>query len=344
MKVLLTGFSPRHVGRGVALGYDVIGDYVKAALEETGCTVDYRIVTPGERLEDCRYDAVVIGLMPPKANGARYMYGALWAMMNVHRCGSRLMFYVDDWQYYKILREARGQLADLGTMFDAHKRTCRASMDEALRWQDWLVAGLRAIAENEWPLTMYPSWRWGDTSIAARALPARELVKFDPTAWALAKAESTAPPPVSDDDRERSWVLATLGDKEPWLRKQPVTWPVKVFGGGGESVPEMTVRETIARSWGMLAPEYTHAGSGWWRVRVVNSVVARAVLLGGRAEMAAMGDEWVKARGPAIEEMSTGELRSLADAQWLSVRRWMTPTQESAENLRNAVERSKLSV
>jgi hypothetical protein len=330
VRVLLTGTTPRHIGRRVKLGYAVIADYLKLALEEAGCTVDLRAVVPGERLGERGYDAVVIGLSPPKGNPARYLYGALWAMMNARECGGRLVFYVDDWQYNKVLREAQSQLKDLSTMFDAHKRTCRASMDEALSVREWLEAGLGALAEHRWPTTIYPGWRWGDETIAGRWLPSRELVTFDPTAWALPQAEADAPPVSADVDRERRWVLSSLMNQDAWLRRQAISWP------------ESEVREAYARSWGVLAPEYADAGSGWWRVRVVNTCVARAVLLGGREEMRAMGEEWVEARGPVVEEMSVGALRELADAQWVSVRRWMTPADEGAARLREAVERSTI--
>ncbi len=339
----MTGFTPRHVGRGTRLGYGVIGDYVRSALEMASCEVDMRPVVPGENLGERGYDAVVVGLSPPKGNPARYLYGALWAMMSASRCGGRLMFYIDDWQYRKIQQEARSQLGRLDTMFNDHKKTCRASMTEALQVRPHLEVAMQALAERTWPVTVYPSWRWGDASIVAETLPARQIVQFDPTAWALELTERDAPDLRPDSERRRRWVEASLVKHERWVEKQGLTWPVTYFGPvNGGTVPEIEVRREFTRNWGVLSPEYPDAGSGWWRVRGVNATVARAITYSGKAEMGAMGDAWSMSPGE-IEIMSDRELRVLADAQWASVRQWATPMGEAAAGLRETLELSKLS-
>ncbi len=85
---------------------------------------------------------------------------------------------------------------------------------------------------------------------------------------------------LADDDcvhRERRWVLATLRDHADWILKQHFKWPVRIFSGL-EKVKESQLQFVYSAYWGVLAPTYKHAGSGWWRMRYLMSAWSECIL------------------------------------------------------------------
>jgi hypothetical protein len=69
-----------------------------------------------------------------------------------------------------------------------------------------------------------------------------------------------------------------------------------------------------AQSWGVLCHRYQHAGSGWWRNRFPFTAMAGSILYGDPVEMAPLGGPYMTPLH-AIEEMTTSQLRALADHQ-----------------------------
>jgi len=362
--VLLTGATPQQVGSPVVIGYVAISAYVRWGLEEAGYEVEQRAVVPGEAWEPGRYDAVVCGLAPIRGNPARHTYGMLWARRMAREAGVPLVYYVDDWQFPKIRREAVGQARTIDTnFFSDHKRMCRGNYAAAVEVTSELRSELTdwaAEAEREdWAPVVYPAWSWGDASIVRETVPTRELRKFDPGAWAYEIAEhefmdlqsghrlpheegltgfADLKPPLPP--RERRWVMAVLSDQEAWLKRQGFEWPVAWYGGKGPlgKVSEREVRRQILGSWGVLSPGYVHSGSGWWRVRAFDAVCGGAIWHGGipsrkarDTEMAGMPDPsaWDVARAD-IERMRTGDLERLVERQRASLEEALVPKAEAA--------------
>lgn len=335
VRVLLTGMTPRQIGRGARLGYGVIGDYLKVALEHTGVAVDFRETIPGEDLRG--YDVMLVGLAPIKSTPSKFTYGGLWAISQARAAGARLVFYVDDWQVHHVRNHSRSHANNPVTLFSDFKKNSWYRFDEALPHRTVLEAAGSALGERTWPLTLYPSWRWGDAARIAPFLPASRIEGFDPTPWAVRDRGPVTL--TTDEDRERRWILAALGDQSGWLDKVRPAWPVAYFGpkGNAGKIPESQVREHYTRAWGVMSPSYRHAGSGWWRCRLVQSAQAGAVLLGSEEELGAMGPEWTLT-ADKIESMSVTQLRELAETQRYSVRDWMTPADQSAEGLRQLLQ------
>jgi len=323
MKVLITGMTPNQVGRPGRFALVTVASLYAEMISEAGHEVDHRLTTPGEDLTG--YDVILVGLVPPSSIAARHVYNVMDVIYRAKSSGCALMFYVDDWQFYKIHGAARTKHKNPDGMFTTIKgRTDRewAETDEGrLR----VARSMEALATRPWPTTLAVAYPWGDHS-KLESMPSRNTIYLDPSSLCWDKLEKMIQP-VLRQSRERQWILASLANHQDWVEKQGFDWPVELIGpkqtGATRTLKEPEIVQLVAESWGTLCPPYNHAGSGWWRIRFMYTAVAGAVSIVAPGDAEKLGASF---QHPVdeIESMGCDELEALAKAQYedLRARTW----------------------
>ena len=192
--------------------------------------------------------------------------------------------------------------------------SARADLPWARANVDKIFPVAQALLHNPWPITLVPKFTWGDGSKVTHTLTSREWCYADLSPY----AEEFNTPIPSDDVRSKQWILGVLSDQHKWLEKMGLSWPVEYIGGrASKADTKLTERELVERyanSWGVLSPKYPHAGSGWWRNRVVYTARTRSLMLADPAEVAPLGGPFL-VKASEVEAMNGSQLRELADAQ-----------------------------
>lgn len=312
-RILQTGFSTQHVGRGTRFKYDPVAKLYADALRHYGYEVDHRPAAPGEDLSG--YDAVFSGVSPLNALSARYSYGGLSAIGRAKQSGAALVFYIDDWQTHLIQSAARTLLREPKRMVKPLMEGARVDYDWAKEHLDELVPVVDAFVNREWPTTVMALYDGGDWEKFVPRLPAhKRIVGMDPTPF-YTPYDTVIP---EDSARERSWVFGVLSDQRKWIDKLDMTWPMAHRGGkasksedGGMPEPELV--QMYANSWGVLSCPYWHSGSGWFRVRHEHTAGTRSILY-SEGELSFISDAY-DIKISDVESMSNSQLREVANAQ-----------------------------
>lgn len=330
MKILVTGVVAAHVGR-VLLRYVQTPVLVAEALAAAGHQVERRPVLIGDDLG--RYDRVLVFLQTPRALDARYVFGALRALAE----RPDALLAVDDWQLHTLhpgyrswAKHGERILRTRAARANLYERAALCALSPA-RLRRWLAAGEELA--GEWPRpVLVPAFTWHDP--AKLRLRARRLVPVDPSGFYAATL-----PRQAAQVRERRWVLAALADNSAWVAGLGLTWPVTAYGGprfkGGERVHEEVVIGAYARVGGVLSPPHVNVGSGWWRARVPQAVLAARAPLVQDAR-----DPWPGALFTAAE-VEAGDPAKLAAAQRRAVAPRLWPTERFTEAVDTFIRRGK---
>lgn len=322
-------------------------------LAHLGYEVDHRKVELGESLHD--YDLAVVFTAPWNSWPANKCgLGALYAIGRLKQCGIPTLIYMEDWRYKDLWRSVKRftdhpedflkRTPDGGYFFSDDPEVIK----RAIPFLEQTLHDLRAEWQPGW-WGIFSKYAWGDLAVCKPDVPwlfnrlgyleysAHAFETMHPGHERLAEAIS---------EKEERWLLATIADHESWLKKLGNTWPVQPFGlRRGETVrldTEADVALEVARSAGALAPKYHHAGSGWFRVRWINSALGRTVLVGDHKDAVALGGKG----GPydvtvaQVEAMTHDQRLELAKAQqetlWPWLWSWDRYYQELAELIRKA--------
>jgi len=312
-RILQTGFTTQHVGKGTRFKYDPVAKLYADALRHYGYEVDHRPTVPGEDLRG--YDAVFTGVSPLNALSARYSYGGLHAIGTAKSSGAALVFYIDDWQTHLIQTAARTLLRDPNRMVKPLMEGARVDYEWAKANLDSMVPVLDAFVNRKWPTTIMALYDGGDWARFNEKLPeVNRIVGMDPTPF-YTPYDTVIP---DDSERERSWVFGILSDQRKWLSKLDMSWPLAHRGGkaskaeeGGMPEPELV--QMYANSWGVLSCPYWHSGSGWFRIRHEHTAGTRSILY-SEGELSFISDAYdIKIED--VETMTNSQLREVADAQ-----------------------------
>ena len=147
-----------------------------------------------------------------------------------------------------------------------------------------VTAMLRAIVDEPLPLlaTFFP---WGNHRCLfnQKNLGHAIILKWDPSPF----LQLPEPVAVAPADRERRWALATLQNKYPM--KGELKWPIDRFGKDNRINEQQLVQDEYPKRFGILAPGYKSAGSGYWRVRFNHAAHVGAVMVCDRNDARVMG-------------------------------------------------------
>lgn len=340
MKVLLTGFTTRQANtlRKSANFYVLAQQIFHDMLVESGHDVDWRAVQIGEDLS--MYDVAMVGLSNPTTmNGMAHRYGGMWAL-TTHR---NVIGWFDDFRFKdqmaSWLRKPEPAFSD---RLWPDKR--RAEHDTAIEYKDKLIAAFNVIKERKIPFIAH-IFEWGDIEAMARETPdARWFSRFDISSFVPIVSNA-----LPYDMRKRAWVSAALTNTDDWISKLNLSWDVitstkpkggNPFGGGWKKIPEDELVRTLYRdNMGILCHPYSHAGSGWWRIRYNYMTQTKSILLADRAEVQEMGEPF--RYSPAeIEAMSDSQLFSLADRQTSVFNSYVLPRRTALVRLNDCLERA----
>jgi hypothetical protein len=310
-RILLTGFTRIQANDTdrTHLKYVSNPQYLYKALRAAGADVDWRPAVPGEDLSG--YDGLIIGLQSTSSLGSKHAFGALWCVLQ----NMPKMFLFDDWN-------VRGVVSDLARTVGKPKSVFfkemlpRTYRDSAQRAVDELMAAVNYLGGKQWNEPSLGSfYDWGDHAKYKEGTPIGELLTFDPSCYQVDYGIKPAA------DKERKWVLASLGDHTKWMGRLGLTWEIVHFGnrklekeGIATRLTEEQLMRVYERCWGVLSPKYNHAGSGWWRARFEFAAQAGCILLADAEEVGALGPAYTRAPRD-IEGEDEGTLMSIAEDQ-----------------------------
>lgn len=316
-RILQTGITTQHCGRGTQLKYDPVAKLFSRALEHYGYEVEHRVTTPDEDLTG--FDAIFVGLGPVNGLGARYTYGGLDAIARARQSGAALVLYIDDWQTHLIQTSCRTMLKDPGRIAKDFLRGAR----DVPQWEwvradtehrDRLLGACDALVNRTWPATVMALYDGGDWSLFGDRVNTRKLVGVDGTPF-YTDYDITIP---QDDEKWAAWVFGVLSNQTDWIDKLNHRWPIVHRGAKASKaevkLPESELVQLYANAWGVLSCPYWHAGSGWLRIRHHHAAQVGSILVSESPELAFISDAYSVKIGD-VEGMSIPDLRELANAQ-----------------------------
>ena len=315
-RILQTGFTTQHCGRGTRFKYDPVAKLFADALRHYGYDVEHRVAQPDEDLSE--FDAVFCGLGPVNGLSARYAYGGLDAIARARQSGAALTFYIDDWQTQLIRSAANTMINDPKRL---NKEFLRGARDVP-QWEwaqepahlDRLITSCDALLNHTWPTTVMALYDGGDWSLFGDKVPTNELVGVDGTPF-YSDYDITVP---ADDEKWGAWVFGVLSNQTKWIDSLNLQWPLAHRGGkaskADEGMPEPELVQMYANAWGVLGSPYWHAGSGWLRIRHHHTALVGSIYVSESPELNFISDAYdIKAND--VEQMNKTQLRELANAQ-----------------------------
>ena len=303
-------------------------------LEDMNFEVEQRPVTLGEDLSS--YDHVIVYLHSIQSF-CQHLYDGLYAISARPDC----ILAFDDWQVDQVLgsypqykmnlenedkyNPFRQYLIDLYygdsdvETIKKHKQSYVDACDIIMSKQNRLMAC---------------TYAGGDLSKLNTGWNPDRLFGFNPNPYNLNRrpennygeeggiaaffdVETTEP-----EDKARAWVFSSLiqNKTSKWLKNQNLEWELLTYGArrcahNSSRVTEPEMCKVYNKNWGCLMPAYYHAGSGWWRSRVQQTVDADSVLFCEDAEGKIYGEAFIGLKTSDIEQMDTSQLVALAARQ-----------------------------
>lgn len=315
MRVLITGMTPTQCGSPGRFKWLVVPALFAAALRRAGHQVEHRLPAPNEDLTP--YDVILMGLVPPGSIAARHVYVAMDVIYRAKASGAALLFYVDDWQFDKIMSGCRNKHRQPHGLYTTIKGRTYREWGETEEGRSRVALSMQALATRPWPVTLAVAFPWGDHTKLDK-LPAKKTVYLDPSPLCWSTISQMHDRVTPAEDRTRRWVLASLSNHQQWVRDQSLQWPVEFIGpkqtGATYTLKEHEIVQLVAQSWGTICPPYHHAGSGWWRPRYLYTASTGAVAMPAREDATYLGETY-QIPAHAIEEMNWKDLRELGLAQ-----------------------------
>lgn len=324
-KILITGFTNQHTGKGTRLKYDPVAQLFARAIEHAGYTIEHRPTEPEEDLS--QFDLIFMGVSSLSSITAGYSYGALWAIGEARKQNLPMLFFIDDWKMHGIQGNAVGLLAKPETItkkfFEGRQHYAWAQENV-----DKVKAGLEVLA-TDWFDVVMPLYKNGDHDLFKPKMPeGTNIIAIDPTDF---YTDYNIPHTLAMDKKDQ-WVFGILSDQQKWLEKLDLGWELahrgskasKAEAGG---MPESELVQMYSDSWGVLSCPYWHAGSGWLRIRHDQAASSGAILVSQSKELSFISpayDVTVK----EVEAMSLSEKLEVANEQ---ARAWYTNKTSQAE-------------
>lgn len=309
MKVLITGFTTRMVNsQRLKNNYLTCEPVLAEALgQHLGHEVDHRAVTPGEDLD--KYDLAILGICGIQSRAAAHAAGTAWAF----ETAKRHLLFCGDWS----IEVAGFDFQNALEHWERYMKFSSSSWGYSPADGDRIRTMLTSILQQPQPL-LAPFFPWGKHELILqnknnrtkkRNLPKTQLFPWDPSPFCEM--------PQLEVNRERvpRWIYASLQDHDDWLatHERGLKWPV-VHYEKNNKISEAELLKEYAASWGILAPGYKSAGSGWWRARYNHAAHVGAIMVCDFRDSVVMeAPYWPTA--PDVEHMSPDELKTLAQEQ-----------------------------
>lgn len=278
MRILITGVTETHINhpdRAKSTKFASIPELMRLGFSMLGHTVDHRAVRLDE--DFAAYDRVFVYLYPLDANAVNTEQ-----VLHVLQACPHAPICLDDWSFQRILPSWAAK-----------------------------VSGA-SLVNRTWIAALFP---WG--KLDSLNLPVRQLRAWDPSSLYRAYGMPSVHK-LAWQQRHTKWYNASLSaDAHYWAQEQALSWPVHAVGGKALGQPRKLESDIV---WdygsykGVLCPTYSHAGSGWWRVRYLHAEAAGCILGGDKVELAAIGTAY-SCTLREIESMTNSQQMALVQQQ-----------------------------
>jgi hypothetical protein len=323
-KVLITGVTPRHCGKSNAFKgdtgpgvYSTVPHIFARGLEQLGHSVDMREVSAAEDIS--RYDRVFVLLGPINDPPMTKIFSGLVTLAK----RPDAVILLNDWK-----------VGSLRSSFQAYTRNrhrrlwnspitlSRPPIHETKRlMRDEVERVVRAMGEPVKPwdrLVVLPLFPWGDAN-EVKGCPRSEA-----RAWLDYSPLLRIPRVRWPTKKHHRWVCAALGQRDAWIKKHRLKWPIQYYGYRADRVSEDEVVQAYADNWGILCPRYPHSVSGWWRPRFIFSAAVESVLFTSDDDAVMDATDAYDYVAAEIENATDTELARIASkqARWFTRNRW----------------------
>jgi len=334
-KILITGFTNQHTGKGTRLKYDPVAQLFARAIEHADYEIEHRPVVPEEDLSS--FDLIFMGVSSLSSITAGYSYGALWAIGEARKNNLPMLFYIDDWKMHGIQGNAVGLLNKPDQITKDFFKG-RQHYEWAQQNVDLVKAGLEVLS-TDWFDVVMPLYKNGDHDLFKPKMPeGTNIIAIDPTDF-YTDYDITIPAP---EDRKDEWVFGILSDQQNWLKKLNLGWELAHRGSkaskaeaGGMPEPELV--QMYADSWGVLSCPYWHAGSGWLRIRHEHSAQTASILVSQSKELSFISDAY-DVTVKDVEAMTLEQKIETAQRQSLAWFANKTSQDEAAAQIHEAIQ------
>lgn len=337
--VFITGSTSLQAkGRGSQMGIITFPVTLEDALPSLGYEV--RRGAPHEYDNE---DIILMGWNTPRSFVSRYTWDAisLWDLARKNKIP--LIPYYDDWRIIKCMNEIQMMTNPKLSKYDLKKHKGLrheanfGEFDQKVvdEWLEWNAFGNFHF--------LMPMFDVGDHSILTNLFPNEnaEAHAIDPSSFVRPYSKVGNEP----SGKERVWILAALNNICEFKASVGATWPIRDYGrhkgdrkcpSYGGKVHETELQLVYNKAWGILAPPYIHAGSGWWRVRYLMSAWARSVIVPPFDDRI-LGD-YYDVTVDEVEDMSTDQLLDIADGQRANLLSVIVPKVEALRRLEGAMD------
>jgi len=282
MRVLIMGANARTGSARYSERFITFAGMIKRAHALAGDDVYIRDWEPGIQHEG--WGRIYLGLASPAYIGSDRIFGVLTALAEL-RDGPdhdpRLRFFIDD-PDLRVLRNAITSVANDPTKifapFNVKRKNFHLVVDDQ-KARNKVVRGLDLLTaqDMDWPITYIPVFPWGsETELSRPLLPRqRETVRgVDPSSLVpvdeLVEAANKAPVSPVLVPREPFWV-AESPKHDPWTKSTHVVAPVLSAKVGNDAARLSLYRQSL----GVLEPQLSAAGPGWWSPRMLMAALAK---------------------------------------------------------------------
>ena len=239
------------------------------ALEESGHTVDWKRVVPGEDLSS--YDVAWVNLAPLNSlNGRQGAMGSLYVLSSGLPC----VGFFDDWQFNTVFNGARAMMRMPKMMYkylltgtehrgdEPATHYSRKSAEEAVarialvnpeaakkcgieryymldedhiieQYEGRLHAAATDFLAERWERGMVPvcpMYAFGDRAIVRKRMP-KALGPIEALDPTSTIMDSLqAVTPLAFEEKKKAWVLGALMPHDTWLEKKSPSWAVEIVG------------------------------------------------------------------------------------------------------------------
>jgi hypothetical protein len=342
-KILITGMNAEQCKKDYFLKKElaILSSHysIVRCLEDLGYEVDQRPVSLGEDLS--RYDDVIVYIHSIQSFCQR-LWGGLYAIAARPNC----IIAFDDWQVDQVYRSFKPYLMQL---LNEEEKAFREYLVDLYQGKEDLqtIKNYKSMYIEACSIILGRNNR-----LAICGFKGGDLTKFDLN-WNPEKIFRYNPNPynlnrrpdnnygvesiglnsffdeVNDvpyDQKSRSWVFSSLiqNKTQKWINTQNIDnwkWPILNYGARRGKFKSLRVKEpdmcrVYNANWGCVLPGYYHAGSGWWRSRVLQTIDAKSILLCEDAEGSIFGEAFVGLKAQDIEDMDLAQLINLAENQY----------------------------
>ncbi len=282
------------------------------SLRKQGYEVDRKDISPGDDLSE--YDLTIVGLSPiGSPNSRKHIIGALYS---IYQSKKVLLFY-EDWQIQTVIDKFKlmvtnnrfeNRILNKWSNGDYFYKNAQNEFFDFNKTKETMLNIINGKYD-----ALIPAFDWGNKDIVKKVIKSKNIYNLDLTPYVIENWEINLHP--EPQEKKKEYMLASLVDHSRWVSKSGVRWKTVYYGTKSikDSIKldsETDVYNECGKYWGILCPEYPHAGSGWFRIRYIYSALQRSIIYASLKDFAALGIPWKR-----IENLNDIELIEYAELQ-----------------------------